>query len=511
MKKVVSTCLVVFCLGIGIGAGVQLGALSGSTFGDHLIRVDDSAIKPDNLSLAFRDVSRKMANSVVSIQSVVKRNRAQQGRLGPAGAPDLPPEFGQFFGGDPFGGDPFGELFGGPRGGGAQEFVQRGSGTGVIVSESGVVVTNNHVVRDSDQIRVTLNDGRTVEAKLIGADPKTDIAVLKIEAEVLQAATFGDSDLTEVGEWVLAIGSPFELDQTVTAGIISAKSRGDVGIADYEDFLQTDAAINPGNSGGPLVDLKGRVIGINTAIASRSGASMGVGFAIPSNMVRSVVESILETGEVNRGQLGAMISDLTPELADTFGYHVSKGVLVNDVVPKSAAEKAGLKAGDIVTHFNGRQMMRQHQLRSAIARSRPGTENMLTVFRGGDLVEVKVRLGKLNETIGAERPNTERPQEELEFDSRFGISVEALTPRLTVRFGLSPRIKQGVVITALKQGGSAAQFGLRLGDVIVQLGETDVASVADFEKALESVDVERGIRIQLIRGGTRQFLFFQSR
>ena len=420
----------------------------------------------------------------------------------------MPPEFRQFFDGDPFG-----NLFERPRGGQPQEFVQRGSGTGVIVSDTGVVVTNNHVVRGADQIQVTLNDGRSVEAKLIGADAKTDIAVLRIEADVLQAATFGDSDMTEVGEWVLAIGSPFELDQTVTAGIISAKSRGGVGITDYENFLQTDAAINPGNSGGPLVDLRGRVIGINTAIASKNGASMGVGFAIPSNMVRSVVESILETGEVNRGQLGALISDLTPELAETFGYHSTKGVLVNDVLPKSAAEKAGLRAGDIVTHFNGRQMLRQHQLRSSIASSRPGTENSLTVFRGGDLKQVKVRLGKLDEDEKvAENPLQQEPTvEEDGPGAELGISVASITPQLAERYNLSSRIKAGVVITAVKAGSAAARFGLRPGDVLVQVGEVEVANTADFERALKSVSLDRGIRLQMVRDGFRQFLFFQSR
>lgn len=512
MKKILPTCLLIFCLGLGIGAGVQLGALGDATFGDVAIRVDDSRLEPDSLSNAFRKVSRRVAETVVSIESVSKASTPVRG-----GSRGLPPEFRDFFENSPFGGqDPFGDLFPAPRGNGNQpqteEYVRRGTGTGFIVSSSGVIVTNNHVVRQANEIRVTLSDGRTMNAELVGADAKTDVAVLRVDADDLPAATFGDSDLTEVGEWVLAIGGPFGLDQTVTAGIISATSRGRVGLTEYEDFIQTDAAINPGNSGGPLVDLKGRVIGMNTAIASASGASMGVGFAIPSNMVRSVVESILETGEVSRGQLGAMISDLTPELAESFGFDTTQGVLINDVLPGTAADKAGLKAGDIVTHLDGRPMTRQHQLRSSIARSRPGTEATLTVFRNGKTREFTVRLGKLDESKQvASRANNSQTPEAPDFDEDLGVSVAPWSEQLAEEYGLSERFQDGLVVTAVKPGSPAAGLGIRAGDIIVQIGSTSVKTAKDLKKAMSDVDLAEGFRLQMVRNGVRQFLFYQSR
>lgn len=515
MKKILSTCVVVFSLGLGIGVGVHFGAIGSATLGNTPIRVDHSPLVADDLSAAFREVSRDVSNSVVGIQATVKRQVARTGQdLFRQGGPNqnLPPEFHRFFNDDAFGG-----LFESPGGLNPEwyaprEYTQRGTGTGVIVAESGIVVTNNHVVRGAEEIQVTLKDGRVFTAELVGADEKTDIALLRIEADDLQAATLADSDLTEVGQWVLAIGSPFQLEQTVTAGIVSAKSRGDVGITDYEDFIQTDAAINPGNSGGPLVDLKGRVIGINTAIASKTGASMGVGFAIPSNMVRSVVESILENGEVSRGQLGAMISNLTPELATTFNYHSTQGVLINDVLPKSAAAKAGLKPGDIVTHYNGHEMTKQHQLRSSVARSKPGSENTLTVFRDGEIVQVKVRLGKLDEdSVAGAVPKAGASVDGGDIDNPLGIAIAPLSDETIQRFDLADRFERGVVIIDVQGNSPAARLGLRAGDIIVAIGDMKIVSPRDFDNVVKDVDLAQGIRLQVVRDGFNQFLFLRSR
>ena len=286
-----------------------------------------------DLATAFNKAARSLRPSVVSIRSVA---RVQPQPVPRRPVPrDVPEEFRRFFEDDLF--DDF--MPRAPRGG----FERRGLGSGVIVSRDGYVVTNNHVIRGATEIDVTLHDGRILSAEVVGADAKTDVAVLKVEDGNLVPAPLGDSDALQVGDWVLAIGTPFELEQTVTAGIVSAKSRSSVGLTDYEDFIQTDAAINPGNSGGPLVNLNGEVVGINTAIASRTGGYMGIGFAIPSNMVRLVKDSLVRDGKVERGQLGALIQDLDEGLARSFGYDSTKGVLIGDVLPDSAAQLAGLQ------------------------------------------------------------------------------------------------------------------------------------------------------------------------
>jgi serine protease Do len=266
-------------------------------------------------------------------------------------------------------------------------------GTGVIVSEDGYILTNNHVVRGADEVEVILSTNRRLKAKIVGTDKATDVAVLKVSAKGLAAARLGSSENMEVGDWVLAIGSPFGLDQTVTAGIVSAKGRANVGITDYEDFIQTDAAINPGNSGGPLVNLKGEVIGINTAIASRSGGSSGVGFAIPSDMVRRVMESILDNGRVDRGWLGVGIQDLDEDLARSFGLKSTRGALVSGVLPAGPAAKAGLKSGDVLLKVAGQEVRDANHLRHLVAGIEPKKKVRLEVFREKQSIEVEVTIG----------------------------------------------------------------------------------------------------------------------
>ncbi len=327
----------------------------------------DQLRQAKDLSQAFRHVAKSIRPAVVSISSVRRIvPAALQSQLGR----DVP------------GGIPKGA------------FEQRGFGTGVVVSEDGYILTNNHVVRAADEVNVTLSDSRTLSAKVVGTDQKTDLAVLKIDTSGLSFATLGDSDAIDVGEWALAIGSPFGLAQTVTAGIISAKGRSNVGITDYEDFLQTDAAINPGNSGGPLVNLDGQVIGINTAIASRSGGYMGIGFAIPSNLARPVMQSIIKDGHVERGWLGAAIQDLTKELADSLQLDSRDGVLVGNVIAGSPADEAGLQPGDIVLKFAGNIMRTANQLRNAVAATAPDTNTELAVLRDGQTETFKVVIGQ---------------------------------------------------------------------------------------------------------------------
>ncbi len=450
----------------------------------------------DNLTHAFKYVANALRPSVVSVHSVTKISAADRGLRQPR--PQIPNEFQPFFGDDLFD-----RFFQAPPLG---DLEQRGLGSGVIVSEDGYLVTNNHVVRGATELKVTLSDGRTFDARQIGADAKTDLAVLKIEASDLKPAQFGNSDQVEVGEWVMAVGNPFELQHTVTAGIISAKGRAGVGLTDYEDFLQTDAAINPGNSGGPLVNLQGEVVGINTAIASRNGGYMGVGFAIPSNMVTMIMDSIRRDGRVHRGQLGAMIQDLDQELAESFSFDSTQGVLVGDVVPDTAAEQAGLRAGDIITHFNGKKMASANQLRNTVAATAPGKEVTLQYFRDGKTHEVRVTLGELEErspvssgSLGARGESSDA----------LGATVEPLTSALAQQLGIADDTA-GLAITQVTPGSLAAQTGMRPGDVLVAAGDQQLNTVEDFRKAVNRDTLSDGVRLQVLRNGVRQFIYLRA-
>ena len=335
-----------------------------------------SATANSDFRRLFIDVAKVVRPSVVAVTSVsTVETRTEEGN-----------PFEWFFRGNPQ-----------QRGGGKQK--RQGMGSGVIVSRDGLVLTNNHVVADADELTVVLSDDRELAAELVGADPKSDIAVIRIKdkaaAAKLTPVALGDSAKLEVGEWVMAIGSPFGLKQTVSAGIVSAIGRGNVGIVDYEDFVQTDAAINPGNSGGPLVNLDGRVVGINTAIASRTGGNNGVGFAIPVNMARAVMDQLVDHGGVTRGYIGVFIGNLDEELARSFGYQGKAGVLVQDVAADGPGAKAGLAAGDIVMERDGKAVSDVSAFRNGIAAARPGTKVSLGVWRSGKRVNLAVTLGEL--------------------------------------------------------------------------------------------------------------------
>lgn len=374
--------LLVLVLGIGIGIGVTTTLPKLSSPWAHAVEKTQAAAsfvkvqEADDLSISFKHVARALRPSVVTIRSVRTIRAENPARPNGAG-PEIPGEFRRFFDQRV------------PEGG----LQQQGMGTGVIVSEDGYVLTNNHVVRGADEVEVILSTNRRLKAKIVGTDKATDVAVLKVTAKGLPAARLGSSEKMEVGDWVLAIGSPFGLDQTVTAGIVSAKGRANVGITDYEDFIQTDAAINPGNSGGPLVNLKGEVIGINTAIASRSGGSTGVGFAISSDMVRRVMESILDNGRVDRGWLGVGIQDLDENLAQSFGLKSTRGALVGGVFPEGPAAQAGLKSGDVLLKVAGQEVRDANHLRHMVAGIEPKKKVRLEVFRDKQSIEVEVTIG----------------------------------------------------------------------------------------------------------------------
>lgn len=396
-------------------------------------------------------------------------------------------------------GSPFDFFFGDPRQGQGppQEFKQEGMGSGFVIDRAGHILTNNHVVDGADEIKVKFSDDRELTAKVVGTDPPTDLALLKIDATEVEPAALGDSDGLEVGDWVLAIGNPFGLPQTVSAGIVSAVGRANMGIVDYEDFIQTDAAVNPGNSGGPLVDLTGRVIGINTAIASRTGGNNGIAFAIPINMAKNVTEQLLAQGSVTRGHIGIVISELDEEMAKTFDFKGSKGILVQDVAPDSPASKAGLRGGDIITSIDDSPVETMPKFRSDIARKAPGTNITLKVWRDKAATEVKVELGSLKAPSERAAP------------PRIGLQLQDVTPGIAQQLGLEQ--PQGVVITAIEPGSPAARAGLTPGDLIEQIGSQRVTSAKDAVEQLKRADLKKGVRLRVRKGDSGRYVLLKDR
>ena len=417
-------------------------------------------------SEAFSSVAAKAVPAVVFIR--VERTIETGAMTGP-GVP--------FGFNDPFGffGDEFYDrFFRGRQPAQPREYRQSGQGSGFIIGDDGYILTNNHVVGEADVITVKLNDGREFKAELVGTDEKSDVAVIKIDGRDLPTLPLGDSDSLKVGEWVIAIGNPFGLAETLTSGIVSAKGRSTVGINDYEDFIQTDAAINPGNSGGPLINIKGEAIGINTAIFSNSGGNMGIGFAIPINMAKAIKDQLVRTGKVTRGQLGVSIGELTQELADYFEIDSTKGALVNEILEGSPAEKAGLQVGDVILKINGREVSGIGDLRNTIAMAAPGSKVELLVQRDGKQRTVTVRIGELSETQAL--------ADSSELDSKLGLTVENLTEEARRYYGLSS--DDGVLVSSVSPNSAAYRNGIRPGMVILSVNRKAVNSVEQFNSAL---------------------------
>jgi serine protease Do len=446
-----------------------------------------------SLSAAYRKVAREIDPCVVSIEAV------RRSRLQPAG--------------NRRGGDflrmpdgrllPFDGLF--ERFGGAQGFElpeQRGQGTGVIVSSDGTIVTNAHVVAGADEFDVTLPDGRKLEARLIGVDRETDVAALRVEAEGLTAARFGDSDALQPGDLVVAVGTPFGLAHSVTTGVVSAIGRHDVGVATFEDLIQTDAAINPGNSGGPLLNLDGEVIGINTAIRTRSGGSDGIGFAIPSGTVERVLAALENGGRVERGWLGASIQDLDADLARSFGFEGAEGALIANVLEASPAERGGLRAGDIVTRVDRASIESSRALRDTIAGLAPGHTAALTVWRDGESRELEIELGtRPQDGIAAIAPD-ERGDE-----VRWGVTLEELGDEQARALELEGR--RGALVAAVEPDSPAARAGLRPGQVIASVDGVEVDSAASCASALRSAAAGAAVRLHVIDEAGARFLLLR--
>lgn len=393
---------------------------------------------------AFAKIAEKCSPAVVFIKVEKKAQRPNISQGIPHG---FPPELYRHF-------------FGQPRVPQEQP-PQIGQGTGFIISNDGYVLTNNHVVGGADKIIVTLDDGRELEATIVGADKRSDVAVIKLDAKELPFLRLGNSDTLKVGEWVIAAGNPFGLSQTITAGIVSAKGRNSVGLADYENFIQTDAAINPGNSGGPLINLDGEVVGINTAIYSRSGGYMGIGFAIPINMAVQIKNQLIEHGSVSRGYLGVVIQNITPDIAAGFGLELKEGVLISTIQEDGPADQAGLKRGDVIVALNGEKISEVASFRNKVALIAPETEVVLTVIREDKSSKMRVRLGAL--------PGDKAVAKKHERDS-FGFEVQ--------------QSERGVVITKVRPGSKAARAGLRSGLFILEAQRREVNSVKDLKKII---------------------------
>ncbi len=386
-----------------------------------------------------------------------------------------------------------------------KEHKEQSLGSGVIVSPDGYIVTNNHVIEKSQEIKVLLTNKRDYKAKLIGADPKTDIAVIKIEATGLPALPWGDSNKLRVGEIFFAIGNPFGLNSTLTMGVISAVGRANVGIADYEDFIQTDAAINPGNSGGALINARGELVGINTAIVSRTGGYQGIGFAVPSSMARQVMESLIKYKKVVRGWLGVSIQEVTSDLAEEFGAKDLKGALVSGVMKGSPAEKAGIKQGDVLLSFNGKEVEDTGHLRNMVSQSPIGTKVKVKVLRQKKEIELEVTIAELPKKLGEAASEEVTSGNQEESNALSGITVRELTPELAKRFGIGEG-ESGIVVVKIDSGGKAFEAGIRPGDLILQINQKDIATMEDYKKAASRIRSKDRTLLLIRRKGEDLFL-----
>jgi Do/DeqQ family serine protease len=409
----------------------------------------------------------------------------------------------------PFYNDPFFKRFFGDRGDrepGAtvpHDQKEQSLGSGVIVDPRGYIITNNHVIEKADSIKVVLSDRREFKGKLIGTDPKTDIAVVKIDGRDLPTIPWGDSGQLKTGQYVLAVGNPFGLNQTVTMGIISAVGRANVGIADYEDFIQTDAAINPGNSGGALVNTAGELIGINTAILSQSGGYMGIGFAVPSKMARAVMESLIKTGKVVRGWLGVSIQEVTPALAKQFGLADAKGALISDVLSGTPAERAGLKRGDVIVKVDGKPVDGPGHLRNTVAETVVGEKMSLTVIREGHEKEIVVTIGEQPKDLAQRGAAEEKGGQGSA--ALGGVEVKNLTSQIRQELNL-PEDASGVVVNRVESGSAAETAGLQRGDVIMEVDRKAVRNTRDYEQALSRHKGKEGLLLLVNRQGTTIFM-----
>ena len=449
------------------------------------VRTASSAVPPD-----FADLAEKLSPTVVNVYTTQ--------------TVDVSSSPHQFFFPDQMEiPEPFRRFFGMPEMPPGQEAPKRemkrtSLGSGVIFTADGYIITNNHVIEDADEISVTLSTFEEYQATVVGRDPKSDLALIKIEPKTeLPYVTFGDSEKLRVGEWVLAIGNPFGLQKTVTAGIVSAKGRA-INNESYGNFIQTDASINPGNSGGPLFNLNGEMVGVNTAIFSRSGGNIGIGFAIPVNMAKNVLAQLKEHGKVTRGWLGVMIQQVTPDLAENFKLERPIGALVGQVVPGSPADKAGLKAGDVIIAYNGKEVSQMSMLPAMVANTAVGENAKLVLVRDGKKQNINVEIGKLEdeETVAASA--------ETGTNKKLGITVQELTPKLAESLGIEET--QGLIVSDVNSGSAAEEAGILRGDIILEINREKVGSIAEYKKALQAAQEKKSILLLIKRDKNTRFV-----
>jgi len=460
---------IALCAVVTVGSSILIHALAEPEAAETAKRADTAVYAADGKgpqasAWSFAETLKKARRSVVNIQ-VEKVSKE------PATMRQFPFPFGPFGGQD-------------PDDDGARR--SRGAGSGVVVSKDGYILTNNHVVEDADEVTVAFFDGRSAKAKVVGTDPPTDLAVIKVDITDLNAIEFANSETVEVGDLAFAIGNPLGIGQTVTMGIVSATGRGSMriigganGNAGYEDFIQTDAAINRGNSGGALVTADGRLMGINTAIVSSSGGNDGIGFSIPINMVRFVMDQLIANGKVQRAMIGALLQDVDDSMAKALGMDRPAGALVNEVMPGRPAQKAGVQAGDVITKVDGREMRDQSQARNTISMMKPGSRISLTVNRDGKELVLPVTLAPLDDVP------VEAPRETEESAGMGGISVDELTPQLRRQLRIEDD-QDGVIVSRVAPASKAAAAGLRRGDLVVAIDRQPVRTAADFERLMKA-------------------------
>ncbi len=439
-------------------------------------------------SQAFVDIAEKASLAVVGIQA--ERTITQKSRGGNRRDYDFSNPFEDDFFDFFFRRSPRGHNYPQPK------TRQTAQGTGFIISSDGYILTNNHLVNEADKVTVKLTENKEFEAKIVGTDPASDVAVVKIEADNLAYLEMADSDKLKVGEWVIAIGNPFGLSHTVTAGIVSAKGRS-INLTEYDDFIQTDAAINPGNSGGPLLNLDGKVIGINTAIVSRSGGNMGIGMAIPVNMAKYVYQQLVDEGKVVRGFLGVTLSDVDEDMAEYFELKGVKGVILPEVVPDSAAEKAGIKRGDIIVEFDGTAVESADSLRKRVAMLKPGTKVEIVVLRDGKRKTVTAVLDERPKREGLASGKSETLE-------AIGISVQNLTDELARRFGYEGM--EGVIVTKVEAGSLANRAGINPGTLIIEVNKKPVTSAKQFNKVIKEAKKDGNVLLYLYNGKYRRYI-----